>query len=61
MFTFLVPQSVIEVAFMTVEAFCSWGLSVASIAESAKSSPNRRAFEASMNCFARSRSTKGLP
>ena len=61
MFAFLLPEIVIEVAYMTVEAFCSRGLSVASIAESAKSSPNRRAFEAIMYCFTRSYSTKGLP
>ena len=41
MFAFLPPEIVIEMAYMTVEAFCSRGLSVASIAESAKSSPNR--------------------
>ena len=61
MFAFLLPEIVIEVAYMTVEAFCSRGLSVASIAESAKSSPNRRAFEAIMNCSARSYRTNCLP
>ena len=37
---------------MTAEAFFSQGLSVASIAESAKSAPKRRAFEAITNCSA---------
>ena len=37
MFAFLLPEVVIEVAYMTVEAFCSRGLSVASVAENAKS------------------------
>ena len=50
---FLQPEIVIGVASMTVEAFCSRGLSVSSITESAKSSPNRRAFESIMNCSAR--------
>ena len=58
MFAFLLPEIVIEVVLMTIEAFCSRGLSVASIAESAKSSPNRRAFEATMNCSAQSYSTR---
>ena len=58
MFAFLLPEIVIEVAYMTVEAFCSRGLSVASIAESTKSSPNRRASEAIMNCSAQSYSTR---
>ena len=42
MFAFLLPEIVIEVAYMTVEAFFSLGLSVASIAESVNWSPNRR-------------------
>ena len=37
---------------------CSRGSSVASIAESAKSSPNRQAFETIMNCSAQSYSTR---
>ena len=41
----MLPEIVIEVAYMTVEAFCSRGSAVASIAESAKPSPNRQAFE----------------
>ena len=61
MFAFLLPEIVIEVAYMTVEAFSSRELPVASIAGSAKSSPNRRAFEAIINCSARSYSTKGVP
>ena len=61
MFAFLLPEIVIEVAYMTVDAFCSRGLSIVSFAESTKSSSNRRAFEAIMNCYARSYSTKGLP
>ena len=40
----------IEVAYLTAEAFLLSG--IASIAEGAKSSPNRRAFEAMMNCSA---------
>ena len=47
--TFL-PEVVVEVVHLTVEASLVSGPSVASIAESAKSSPNRRAFEAIMNC-----------
>ena len=58
MFACLLPEIVIEAAFMTVEAFLFSGSSVASIAESAKSSPNRRAFEAIMNCSAQSYSTR---
>ena len=42
MFAFLLPYIVIEVAYMTAEEFCARGLSVASIAESAKLSPNGR-------------------
>ena len=61
MFAFLLPEIVIEVACMRVETFCSRGLSVASIAESDKLSPNKRAFEAIMNCSARLYSSKGLP
>ena len=37
MFAFLLPKIVIEMAYLTAEAFCSRGSSVASIAESAKS------------------------
>ena len=37
MFTFFLPEVVIEVAYMTVEAFCSRGLSVVNITESAES------------------------
>ena len=37
MFAFLLPNIVIEMAYLTAEAFCSRGSSVASIAESAKS------------------------
>ena len=39
MFALLLPEIVIEVAYMTVESFFSRGVSVESIAESAKSSP----------------------
>ena len=58
MFAFLLPEIVIEVAYMTGERVCSRGSSVASIAESAKWSPNRRAFEAIINCSAQSHSTR---
>ena len=58
MFAFLLPEIVIEVACMTAEAFCSRGSSVVSIAESAKLSPNRRAFEAIVNFSAQSYSTR---
>ena len=58
MFEFLLPGIVIEVAYMTVQAFCSKGSSVASIAESAKLSPNRRAFEAITNFSAQWYSTR---
>ena len=54
MFAFLLPEIVIEVAYMTAETFCSRGSSVVSIAKSAKLSSNRRAFEATINFSARS-------
>ena len=46
------PEVVVEVAQLTVKAVLLSGPSVAKIAESAKSSPNRRTFEATMNCSA---------
>ena len=47
------PEVVVEVAQLTVKAFLLSGPSVAKIAESAKSSPNRRTFEATiMSCSA---------
>ena len=52
MLAILLPEVVVEVAHLTVEAFLLSGSSVATIAESAKSTPNRRAFEAIMNCSA---------
>ena len=52
MLAIFLPQVVVEVAHLTVEAFLLSGPSMATIAESAKSSPNRRAFEAIMNCSA---------
>ena len=58
MFAFLLPEFVIEVTYMAVERFCSRGSLVASIAESAKSSPNRQSFETIMNCSAQSYSTR---
>ena len=58
MFAFLLPDIVIKVAYMTVEAFFARGSSVASIEESAKSSPNRRDFETVINCPAQSSSTR---
>ena len=57
-FAFLLQEIVIEVAYMTAEAFFSRGSSVASIAESAKLSPNRRAFEDIINFAAQSYSTR---
>ena len=48
----------IEVAYLTAEMFVLSGSSVASIAESAESSPNRRAFEATMNCSVQLYSTR---
>ena len=52
MLAILLPEVVVEVAHLTVEAFWLSGPSVATIAESAKSTPNRQAFEAIMNCSA---------
>ena len=46
------PEVVVEVAQLTVKAVLLSGPSVAKIAGSAKSSPNRRTFEAIMNCSA---------
>ena len=45
MFAIFLQEVVAKVVHMTVEAFCSRGSAVASIAESAKPSPNRQAFE----------------
>ena len=58
MFAFLLPEILIGVAYMKAEASFARGSSVASIAESAKSSPNRRDFETIMNCPAQSYSTR---
>ena len=58
MFKFLLPGFMIEVAYLMAEEFCSRGSSVASIAEIAKASPSRRAFEAIMNCSAQVYSTR---
>ena len=59
MFAFLLPEIVLEVAYMTVEVFLHSGIvSSKYFAESAKSSPIRRAFEAIMNCSAQSYSTR---
>ena len=57
MFAFLLPEIVIEVVYMMVEEFLLSGSSVASIAERAKSSPNRRTFETIINFFAQLYST----
>ena len=57
MFAFLLPEIANEGAYMMVEEFCSRGSSVATIAERAKSSPNRRTFEAIINFSAQSYST----
>ena len=48
----------IKVAYMTAEAFCFRESLVASIAESAKLSPNRRAFEAIITFSTQSYSTR---
>ena len=45
-------QVVVKVGHLTVEAFVLSGSGMASIAEKAKSSTNRLAFEAIMNCSA---------
>ena len=58
MFAFLLLEIVIEVVYMTAEAFCSRRLSVASIAESANLSLKRRAFEAIINFSAQLYSTR---
>ena len=60
MFAFLLPEIVIEVVYLTAEAFLLSGSSVATIAKSAKSSPNRRAFEAITNCSAQLYSTRSI-
>ena len=52
MLAILLPEVVVEVAHLTAEAFLLSGPSVATIAESAKSTPNRRASDAIMNCSA---------
>ena len=52
MLAIFLPEIVVKVAHLTVEAFFLSGSSVAKIAESVKSLPNRRAFEAIMNCSA---------
>ena len=52
------PKLVVKVTHAMVEAFCSRGSSEARMAESAVSSPNRRAFEAIMNCSAQVYSTR---
>ena len=52
MLAIFLPEIVVKVAHLTVEAFFLSGSSVATIAESVKSLPNRRAFEAIMNCSA---------
>ena len=58
MFALLLLEIGIEVAYMTAEVFCSRGSSVASIAESAKLSWNRRALEAIINFSAQLYSTR---
>ena len=52
MLAILLPEIVVKVAHLTVEAFFLSGSSVARLAEGVKSLPNRRAFEAIMNCSA---------
>ena len=51
-FTCFLPVLMIEVAYLTAEAFCFRRLSVASFTENGKSTTNRRDFEAIMNCSA---------
>ena len=46
------PEVVVKVGHLTVEAFVFTGSSVARIAESVKSSSYRRAFKATVNCSA---------
>ena len=48
----------VKVTHLTAEAFWSEGSFEARMAESAVSSPNRRAFEAIMNCSAQLYSTR---
>ena len=52
MLAIFLPEIVVKVAHLTVEAFFLSGSSVARIAESVKSLPNRQAFEVIMNCSA---------
>ena len=58
MFAFLLPEIVIGVAYVTVEAFFLSGIVSGKYCQTAKSSPNRRAFEALMNCYAQSYLTR---
>ena len=60
MFAIALPEVVVKVAHLTVEAFVLSGSSVARIAGSAKSSPNRRALEAIMNCSVLLYSTRSI-
>ena len=52
MLAIVLPEIVVKVAHLTIESFFLSGSSVARIAESVKSLPNRRAFVAIMNCSA---------
>ena len=58
MLAIFLPEVGVKVTHLTVEAFVLLGSSVARIAESAESSPNRPTFEAIMNCSARLFSTR---
>ena len=54
----VLPEVVVKVVHLMVEAFLLSGSWARRIAESAKSSPNRRAFEAIMICSAKNYSTR---